>query len=202
MDERLARADAIVFDVGNVLLRFDPDRVVTLLPEEHRAALAGVMFGTRHQWGRFDLGAESNEEIALSIASEAGVPGGEGMVLYALYHFHETMDRLPMYSLLPELRKAGKRLFALTNYPEPSFTFACRAFPYLTECLEGAVVSSREKLVKPEPAIFHFLTRKYDLIPSRTLFIDDTAANTDAAAREGFRVWHYAGKDRLQPARS
>ena len=100
------------------------------------------------------------------------------------------------------MHRTGKRLFALTNYPEPSFTNACRAFPYLTECLEGAVVSSREKLVKPEPDIFHFLTRKYGLIPSRTLFIDDTAANTDAAAREGFRVWHYAGKDRLQPARS
>ena len=195
MHERLRQAEAIVFDVGNVLLRFDPERVIQLLPQEHRCALSRVMFGERHQWGRFDLGAESNEEIARSIAAEAGVPGGEEMVLYALYHFHETEIALPMYDLLPVLKGMGKKLYALTNYPEPSFSFACRAFPNLTECLEGAVVSAREKLVKPEPAIFRLLARRYGLDPGRTLFIDDTAANTDGASRVGFQTWTYAGED-------
>ena len=91
----------------------------------------------------------------------------------------------------------GKRLYALSNYPEPSFSLTAARFPFLTECLDGAVISSREKLVKPDPEIFRLLCRRYSLIPEKCLFIDDLKGNTEAAAAEGFRVWHYAGADRL-----
>ena len=50
---------------------------------------------------------------------------------------------------------------------------------------------------KPQPEIFRLLIRRYHLDPPRTLFIDDSAANTEAAAREGFQIWHYAAPDCL-----
>ena len=197
MDERLIRAETIVFDVGNVLLTFDPEQVITLFPPEHRAALMPVMFGERHLWARFDVGTESNEEVARRIAREADVPEGEKMVLYALHHFYETMRPLPLYDLLPDLRRMGKRTFALTNYPEPSFALTCRAYPRLREQMDGAVVSARERAVKPDPVIFHRLMERYRVQPEKTLFIDDTAANVQAASQLGFQVWHYAGDDRI-----
>lgn len=197
MDQRLKDADSIVFDIGNVLLRFDERIVTTLLPEKVRGKLTEVMFGPLHLWGQFDLGADSNEEIASRIAREAGLPNEAGAVLHVLLHFHEVLEPMPMVDQLDDLLAMGKRLYALTNYPEPSFSLTCRRFPFLTEKIRGAVVSSREKIVKPDPQIFRILRDRFCLTPEKTLFIDDTLVNAEAAKKEGFRAWHYAGKDRL-----
>ena len=196
MDERLLRAEAVVFDVGNVLLSFEPDQVSRLLPQEHRERLARAMFGPKGRWGEFDLGIRSNGEIARDIAKEADVPGGEDMVLYALLHFHETMRPLPLYHLISPLRRMGKRVYALTNYPEPSFTLAREAFPGLKE-LDGQLVSAREKAGKPSQAFFRLLIDRYGLNPETALYIDDMEANILAGAKAGFQTWLYAGDDRI-----
>ena len=197
MDERLMRYGAVVFDVGNVLLSFDPRKVSLLLPEEHREKLFQAMFGPENRWAKFDLGKESNEEIALKIARAAGVPGGEKLVLHALYHFPEGMDPLPLYAMIPLLRQAGKKVYALTNYAEPSFSYTQERFPHL-KALDGLVVSSREKVCKPDERIYRLLQERCALNPQDTLFIDDAAANVEAAARLGFHTWHYAGENRLE----
>ena len=198
MDERLLNAEAIVFDVGNVLLSFEPEKVASLLPQEHRQALYNAMFGPDWRWAAFDLGVESNEEIAQSMADAAGVPGGREMVLYAYSHYHETMHPLPLYHMIPQLKSMGKRLFALTNYGEPAFSFACQAHPNLL-LLEDRVVSAHEKLAKPDPAIFATLIQRCGLTPrpDHTLFIDDSLPNVLTAQALGFGTWHYAGDDVL-----
>ena len=196
MDERLRNAEAIVFDVGNVLLTFDAEKVSALLPEAHRDALMRAMFLDGHLWGKFDLGVQSNEEVAREIAQCAGIADAWEWPLYLLAHFPATMAPLPLYGLIDELHGMGKRLYALTNYPEPSFSLTCSRFPRLM-ALDGAVVSARERLAKPDPAIFRLLTARYGLSPERTLFIDDAAANVASAAHLGFQTWHYAGSDRL-----
>lgn len=195
MDERLLKAEAIVFDVGNVLLSFDRDRMMALLPEDKRAPMMKAMFGTPCLWPLFDLGAETNEEIARKIGAAAGIPQAKEMALYLVEHFPETMAPLPLAGQLDALRAMGKRLYALTNYPEPSFTITCRRFPFLTEKLDGAVVSAREKLVKPDPAIFRLIAQRYALDPEKSLFIDDIVENTLGAREVGFHTWHYTEKD-------
>ena len=97
MDARLLETDVIVFDVGNVLLSFEPEKVASLLPVEHREALSRATFGPDWRWSAFDLGVETNEEIAQSIADRAGVPVGKDMVLYAFCEFYRTMQPLPLY---------------------------------------------------------------------------------------------------------
>ena len=197
MDERLLNARNIIFDVGNVLLSFDPAKVVTLLPEDAREPMLRAMFGPEHRWGGFDLGARSNEDIARDIADAAGIPGAKDMVLFVLSHFHETMSPMPLYHMIPDLKAAGKHVYGLTNYPEPSFTLAYEAFPNL-RLLEGIVVSSREKLIKPQMEIYRLIADRYGLTPSETLFIDDSAANAEGGAQAGFMTWHYFGGDRIQ----
>jgi HAD superfamily hydrolase (TIGR01509 family) len=196
MDERLLSAQTIVFDVGKVLLTFEPEAVAQLLPEKHRDALKEAMFGRVHRWSEFDLGRKPNAQIASEIAEAAGVPGGEGMVLEALYRFPETMEPLPLYREIGMLKKLGKRLYALTNYAEPSFSFTRVAFPLL-QALDGEVVSSREKVCKPDEDIYRILVERYDIDPALSLYIDDAEANARAGERAGFRVWHYAGQDVL-----
>ncbi len=190
MDDRLLNAETIVFDVGNVLLSFEPERVASLLPEQHRAALKEAMFGPDWRWSEFDLGRKPNEQIAGEIAAAAGVPGGADMVLEALLRFPETMEPLPLYSCIEPLKKLGKRLYALTNYAEPSFSLTKERFPAL-QLLDGEAVSSREQVCKPEKEFYRRLTERYGIDPGRSLYIDDAEANIHAGAELGFRVWHY-----------
>ena len=191
MDGRLLRAGTVVFDVGNVLLSFEEERVASLLPEKYRAALKEAMFGPVHRWSEFDLGRKPNEQIAGEIAEAAGVPGGAEMVLEALLRFPETMEPLPLYQCIGGLKAQGKRLYALTNYAEPSFSLTRERFPALGE-LDGEVVSSREKLCKPEKELYRRLLDRYGIDPADSLFIDDREENVRAAAELGFRVWHYS----------
>jgi HAD superfamily hydrolase (TIGR01509 family) len=195
MDKRLLDAEAIVFDVGKVLLTFEPDEVASLLPEAHRAALKEAMFGPVHRWGEFDLGRKTNETIAREIAEAAGLPGTEEEVLASPYRFPETIRPLPLYHEIGPLKRLGKRLYALTNYAEPSFSLTKEAFHALKE-LDGEVVSSREKLCKPEKELYRRLLDRYGINPGKTLYIDDVEANVRAGAEIGLRVWHYTGDDR------
>ncbi len=191
-DERLSEADAVVFDVGNVLLTFRPEKVALLLPEGYRAALSAVLFGPAHRWYEFDLGRTPNASLAAEISREAGVPDGGESILYVLEHFPGTMTPLPLYHTIPRLKEKGKRVYLLSNYAEPSFRLTMEAFPYLREA-DGEVVSSREKVCKPDPEIFRILLRRYPLDPARTLFVDDKEDNVRAGEAAGFRVWHYRG---------
>ena len=184
-----------VGDVGKVLLTFEPERVASLLPGEHRQALKEAMFGPVHRWSEFDLGRKPNEQIAQEIALAAGVPGGAKMVLEALYRFPETMEPLPLYACIAPLKEMGKRLYALTNYAEPSFTFTKEDFPALKE-LDGEAVSSREKVCKPDKSFYRLLLDRYGIDPAGALYIDDAEANIRAGAELGLRVWHYFGEDR------
>ena len=197
MDERLKQSDAIVFDVGTVLLGFEEEKVIGLLPAHCREEMLNALFGPAHLWSGFDLALDGNDAVADSIARAAGFPEAGEYALQLLARFPEVLYPLPLYGLLGELRAMGKRLFGLTNYPEPSFTLTCARFPALLTGLDGVIVSSREKLVKPSPEIFQLLIRRFRLNPEHTLFIDDSHANVDAAAKLGFRVWHYTDSDCL-----
>lgn len=193
MDERLLRSKTIVFDIGNVLLRFEPLKVCTLFPESMRQGLYQAMFlpqNGKTRWDSFDLGIPENEEIARDMAQATGFPDAVPFILDMLENFHHTMEEMPLYRLLPQLKEMGKRLYALTNYPEPSFSCAFDHFKNL-QLMEGIVVSSREKIKKPDIRIFQLISEKYALMPEETLFVDDREDNILGAAQAGFQTWHY-----------
>ncbi len=193
----MMETEAIVFDVGNVLLSFEPEKVLELLPAQGRDRMLNAMFGPSMLWSGFDLGLDGNEAVAERIAQAAGFPEAKDYALDLLVRFPETMAPLPLYGMLESFHAMGKRLYGLTNYPEPSFTLTCARFPLLADALDGVIVSAREKVVKPSPEIFRLLQSRFRLEPAKTLFIDDSLANVEAAARLGFQIWHYAGNSRL-----
>ena len=189
MDDRLRAAESIVFDVGNVLLRFDPKAVCSLLPQKLREPFYHSLFVLKN-WAPVDSGLIPQKQVAQHAADEAGMPEEAHWVLYLFEHFHEVMTPMPLYRMIPELRQCGKRLFALTNYPQPSFSYALQAFPLL-QTLDGILVSSEEKLVKPDLRIFRLAEQRFSLDPAKTLFIDDTLINVQGALAAGWNGWHY-----------
>jgi 2-haloacid dehalogenase len=100
-------------------------------------------------------------------------------------------------AILAELHAAGTRLVALTNWSAELFPYAEAAFDFLA-LFEGIVVSGREGVAKPDPAVFDLLLSRYDLDPARTVFVDDSPANVAAAAAAGLRALVFTGADRLR----
>lgn len=182
--------DAIVFDVGGVLLGWDP-RVVyrQLLPSEAEVeAFLGEV--CTHGWNaEQDRGRTWAEATALLCAQFP-----EHTALIKAYRERwEDMITGPIpgsFELLEDLEARGIPLYALTN-------FSAETWPLVVDkhaCFKrfrGIVVSGVERVMKPDPAIYRLLTTRYGLEPTRILFIDDVPANLEGARACGWQTLHF-----------
>ena len=193
LEKRTEHTDTVVFDIGNTLMRFDREGIRDrLLPEAYRGRLYHAMFAEGHTWSWpcFDEGLYSNETIARNMVLEEGLPESAAeYVLYALDHFHDLWGPMPLGRGIEGLYRKGRRILALTNYATPQIDLCWNHFDFF-RYFSGRVVSSEEKTVKPDPEIYRRLISRYHVRPESALFIDDTKANTDAAAALGFQVWN------------
>ena len=111
-----------------------------------------------------------------------------------------NMMRGPIHGvpeMVDALKQRNVRLYALTNWSADTFPHALGRFDFLRK-FEDIVVSGRIGMIKPDPAIFQHTIEQCRLDPPRTLFIDDSAKNTDTAARLGFHVHHFTGTEGLR----
>jgi 2-haloacid dehalogenase len=186
----------IVFDVGNVLLRWDMrflfEKVIAD-PAELDDFLARVC---TLQWhGTLDAGGVYADAIA---QLSARFP--EFAEIIALYdpRWQETIGGAIAGSveILERLRAAGAPTYAITNFPAEKFEETCALYPFL-EGFDGVIVSGRERLVKPDPAIFRLLLDRFSLAASDCVFIDDNPANVAAAGAVGMTGLLFEGADKL-----
>jgi 2-haloacid dehalogenase len=187
LPDRPDRPTAVVFDLGGVLIDWNPRHLYHSLFDdeaEMERFLAEVATPAwNHEQDRGRPFAEAIAELTREHPDRAD--------LIAAYWdrwpemlgdaFHETVD------IVADLRATDVRLFALTNWSAETFPFAAPRYPFL-DWFEAVIVSGDVKLVKPDPAIFRLLVERHRLEPSRTILIDDTLANVRAAAALGFRA--------------
>jgi len=88
--------------------------------------------------------------------------------------------------IVEELHASGIPLYALSNIARESFDKLSARHPFMAH-FRGALVSGDVKLLKPDQAIFRLLAEKFQLVPERTLFVDDVPANVAGAEEVGFR---------------
>ncbi len=189
--------DAVVFDLGGVLVDWDPRLLYrTLLPEEEvEAFLAEVEFDAwNHEQ---DAGRPFAEAVE---AHAARFP--HRRELLAAYHdrYAETLaGEVPgSVEILRELRDAASvRLAALTNWSAETFHHARDRFEFL-DWFEGIVVSGEERVAKPDPRIFAILLERFGLDPQGTVFVDDRQVNVDAAAAAGMTAVRFTDAPALR----
>ena len=179
--------DAVVFDVGNVLLSYSPEEELeAFFPGEtelHEKLMEKII--KTPYWNMMDRGT-------LTVQQAIGHMTGRDRAL-------EPMIRRFMENWLDFTRPIeegvqavksclahGKRVFVLSNYQKESFATVESRFDFFG-LFEGKVVSAREGLLKPNADIYEFLTNTYRVEPSRTLFIDDTPANIEGAMYVGWQ---------------
>ncbi|MBS6196331.1 MAG: HAD family phosphatase [Clostridiales bacterium] len=174
----------IVFDVGRVLVEYDPDKYMKGLGFDDAAmkAVNEAMF-LHPLWNESDRGVLSTAELLEGFVKNN--PAYEAEIRRAYGSVEGTIQPLD-YAVpwVKELKERGYRLYILSNYAEDTFQRTkCKMgfLPYM----DGVVFSYQCKLVKPEPEIYRYLCDTYQLIPSESVFLDDRADNIEAAKEAG-----------------
>lgn len=194
----LPPARCAVFDVGGVLLRWDPNRVYGgLIPDEARRRwfLSEVC---SPEWNStLDAGRpfeEALEELA------ARHPGLESLIgAWARQDEMIAGEVTGASDLVERLRAAQVPLYLLTNMPADVFAARWDRFELLRR-FDGAVVSGQEGVIKPAPEIFQRLLDRFGLKPWECIFIDDAEANVGSASAIGFHVHHFSESRALSGA--
>lgn len=191
-----ARIRHIVFDIGKVLIHYDPNIPFSrLIPddEERKWFFAHVCtseWNIEQDRGRTWLEAE---QLLLE-----KFPDREEHIRAFRKYWHEMIPYSYEHSVahLERLIEEGRDVTMLTNFADDTFDQACEIFPFLKKP-RGVTVSARVRLIKPDTAIYDAHTRTFGLDPKATLFIDDSAANVESARAYGWNAIRYTGADQL-----
>ena len=193
------RVAQVVFDIGNVLIEWDPRHLYRrLLPDEAACDrfLAEVCTAA---WNiEQDRGRPWAEAIAERIAL---FPDQAALIRAYSERWHEMVPgEVPgTAALLERLREAGVPLYAITNFSSEKFAEAQARFPVLTR-FRDVVVSGAVGLLKPDPAIYRLLLARNGLDAADCLFIDDSEKNVRAAEALGMQAHHFRDAAGLQAA--
>ena len=191
------RPSTVVFDLGGVLVDWDPRYLYRRLfddPDEMESFLAEV---TTADWNAHqDAGRPWAEAIAVLVAEHP-----ERRELIEAFHqrWPEMLaGEIPgTVDVLAELRSTGVRLVALSNWSAELFPIARERFDFLG-WFEGILISGDVGVNKPDRRIFDHLAEQFEIEPEATLFIDDSAANVDAAKTLGFRAIRFTDATTLR----
>jgi 2-haloacid dehalogenase len=186
----------IVFDVGNVLIEWNPRHLYRKLFSDPQRMEWFLSHVCNDAWNlEQDRGRRFAEAVAEKIAL---FPELEAEIRAYDERWDEMVEGAieGSLALLRKLQDEGWPLFAITNFSSEKFEVACRRFPFLTE-FQGTIVSAHERLVKPSADIFHRFLSRYNRRAEECLFIDDSAANIASARRLGFHTVHFTGAESL-----
>jgi 2-haloacid dehalogenase len=190
--------DTVVFDLGKVLLDWSP-----------RYFYEQFFAGDEQALERFLQEAVPPEWI---VEMDAGKPAVNAMVerRRACPEHAELIGQWKKgwpqmlrgeirgsVEILAELRARGRRLYALTNFSVETFPIARERFAFLG-WFDDIVVSGEHGIVKPDPRIYALTNSRCRLEPARTVFVDDSPLNVDAARASGMHALHFTDAAKLR----
>jgi 2-haloacid dehalogenase len=189
--------EAVVFDVGRVLVEWDLMLLLrTLYPGEAEARWAFDNVVSEQWHFQHDCGRDLAEMVA---ERRAEFPDhAHALEAYAT-RFNETIPGLVPGTpeLVERLAGRGVPLYAITNFAA-KFWQDYRPSEPLFDHFEDIVVSGVERLAKPDPAIYFLAERRFGRPAANMLFIDDNLANVEAARACGWQAHHFTGAARLE----
>ena len=183
--------DSVVFDIGNVLIYYAPeDFLQQLFPgdEQMQKDMLDQVYQGKY-WLDFDRGVREYEDAAERLSREYGHSTEEYM--HALTGWIELKRPIEEgWRAARRCRRAGMRLYLLSNYPRRGYERMREKYGELFSIFDGGVISCYAHQLKPEKEIYETLIRECRLDPARTLFIDDSEKNVEAAMDNGINGFH------------
>ena len=180
----------IVFDLGNVLLDFDPERYLENLGYQGKVKeqLKSEIFKT-DEWLMLDRGTISQED-AVEIWQQRN-PDLRVEITDVMAEWEKILTlKKDSLEILKSLAAKNYNLYILSNFHEKAFTYVSNKYNFF-DYFDGKVISADIGMIKPDPEIYEHLLNKFNLEAGTTLFIDDSQKNIAAAINKGIRVIHF-----------
>ncbi|HEY8762580.1 MAG TPA: HAD family phosphatase [Solirubrobacteraceae bacterium] len=189
--------DTVVFDIGGVLLEWDPRNLYRKLFDDEAEMERFLSEVCTSEWhAAHDRGVPALK----SCAELAAAHPEQAELIFAWARRTEEMVAGPIQGtveILRELRQAGVACYALTNMEAETYPLRLARYQFLS-WFDGTVVSSSEGVVKPDVEIFRRLLDRFGLDPRMTVMIDDSAQNLEAAASLGMTPIEFRAPEQLR----
>ena len=189
----------IIFDFGNVLVRWEPKKV--FLPyfnnDEKEYHFFWEQICDADFRNRIDAG-EKQEGVIKEY--QAKFPKYADRIAMYWSHWEESLPgEMPgMYDLVAQLKgDPSNHIYGLTNWSMETFPIARQRFKVL-QLIDDYVVSGAEGFVKPDHRLFQILLDRFGLRTEECVFVDDNAANVASACKMGFNGIVFEGADNLR----
>jgi len=187
----------LVFDMGNVLIAYDPGLFIRQRGFEGEDAdllLKNVFLS--EEWKHIDDGSMTEDEMIAALREKLPprlMPAARDLIL----HWEEPHREIPgMYELIRDLRERGFRIFLLSNTaPRQRAYWPTLSFSVF---FEGTLISAEEHQTKPGVEIFRTFLDRFGLDPAECLFIDDSEANVKAAESVDMQAIVFRGAENLK----
>jgi 2-haloacid dehalogenase len=179
--------EAVVFDIGGVLLDWDPRYLYRKLFDDEEEMNRFLQEVCTMEWhDAHDRGKPAD----VSCTELAAAHPDHEELIWAWTQRSEEMIAGPIpdtVELLRDLKAAGVPCYALTNMEAETYPLRFERFPFL-RWFDGTVVSCFEGVAKPDAEIFKRLLSRFELTPASTLLIDDSPRNVRAALALGMQA--------------
>jgi 2-haloacid dehalogenase len=190
--------DIVVFDLGGVLIDWDPRHLYRQLFAGDEAAMEHFLANIcTHEWNRGQDAGRSFAEGARLLKAEH--PDKAELIDAYFARFDEMMPGpiAGSVEILAELNALGAPLYGLTNFSAETYPATFERFAFL-RWFRGILVSGEVGVIKPDPRIFQLLIERFAIDPRRTVYIDDVAANATAARPFGIHAIHFTNPAALR----
>ncbi|MBJ7326007.1 MAG: HAD family phosphatase [Chthoniobacterales bacterium] len=179
------KTQAFVFDIGNVLVHFDHGRATRAMAE--LGADLGDRAGLESLAARYEIGAVDCAEFLQGLRGILSHTVPDEQIARAWQQIFEP--NLPMWDLVEALH-AQYPLYLLSNTNCLHHDYLVAEYAIFEKFADG-IFSYRAGMAKPQSEIFALAIRQFGLVPSETYYIDDLAANVEAARAAGLRALLY-----------
>ena len=184
----------VIFDMGNVLIDFRWEALF------HEMGLEGERFEKMARatvldpvWNEFDRGIWTDEMMLEAFVKNA--PDMEKEMNELMNERFPGLLRKFDYTdaWLDDIKAKGYRTYILSNFSGKAFRDCKEELDYVSK-VDGAVISYRVNMIKPDPGIYRYLLDTYDINPQEAVFIDDNEENIEAAKKFGINTVLFKGK--------
>ncbi|HOO64622.1 MAG TPA: HAD family phosphatase [Synergistaceae bacterium] len=197
LKEKPQSIDTVIFDLGGVLLDWNPREYLLKHTEDAQVLdlFINQIFGSP-DWNDLDRGTLSLEAGA-RLFRERVAPHGAlfDEVWPGLFEILFPLEENT--KVLEKLHGRGYRLLILSNFIEEAYYHVRKKYDFFS-FFEGGVISWEIRSLKPEPEIYDTLIRRYDLNPRRSFFIDDRRENVEGARNRNLHALQYLPEKSLE----
>lgn len=170
----------ILFDMGNVLIRFDRDYFITRLgvAEEDKPLLMREVF-LSVEWVQMDRGSIAEPEAVKRICRRLPERLHDAAEKLVAMWDRPILPIEGMYELVEDLKKAGYGIYLLSNASIRQHEYWPRIPAHVF--FDGTIISADEGVMKPGAEYYLRALNRFGLKAEECFFIDDVPANIEGA---------------------